>query len=102
MRRLEQNEIKNEMLTAIARLTYPQPEPAPPDTVTIGDGGDGEPGGTAQCAENAVEYVVQTRIQVPFFKPALESEQDVEAYVAALKKAYLAAIRDRKRITISQ
>ena len=51
-------------------------------------------------AETHVEYVTQSRLHLPFTKPYLADEAAVEEYLAHLKAAMLAAIKDGKRIQI--
>ena len=46
-------------------------------------------------------YVTQKSITVSFDKDTLESEGDVDEYLASLRKAYLAQIRNGKRITLT-
>ena len=52
------------------------------------------------CKERAPEYVTRASLAVPFAKPWLGSEDDVEAYLDALKQTLLTAIREGKRIQI--
>jgi hypothetical protein len=47
-----------------------------------------------------VQYVAARSIQVIFPKGVLESEADLEAYVAALKKAYAQELNQNNRITL--
>ena len=47
-----------------------------------------------------VEYVAARSIQVPFSKTVIETEEDLDAYLAALKKAYVEELRANKRITL--
>ena len=56
--------------------------------------------GETKVAEPPVEYVTQSRLHVPFTKPYLADEADVEAFLAELKAAMLAAIHEGKRIQI--
>ena len=91
-----QTETKNAILQEIANLAYPPPEPS--------GGGEPSPGheGTEKgCREPEAAYVTQGTITVPFDKLSLESADDVEAYLNAVRKAYLAAIQAGKRITIT-
>ena len=81
--RFEQQEY-NQLLTQISSWTAAD-QPAQPGP---------------QVAEAPVEYVTQSRLTVPFAKPYLADEADVEAYLAALKAAMLAAIEEGKRIQI--
>ena len=57
------------------------------------------PEGTA-VREQPVEYVAKTRVAVKFSKPYLASVDDVEAYLAELKRAMLAEIERGKRIQL--
>jgi hypothetical protein len=47
-----------------------------------------------------VQYVAARLIPIVFDKAILETEEDIEAYMAALKKAYATALREGKRITL--
>jgi hypothetical protein len=48
----------------------------------------------------APEYVTARKISVAFEKTVLESEEDLTAYLDALRKAYTTTIRSNKRITL--
>lgn len=50
--------------------------------------------------EPPAEYVAASRIKVSFPKPYLTSEEDVEAYVDALRRAYLEKVAENKRISV--
>ncbi len=58
-----------------------------------------EPGGTEPPRPRIV-FVPRDSVKVPFRKPQLETQQDVEDYVAALKKQYLKIIDENKRISL--
>ena len=45
-------------------------------------------------------YVAAQRITVKFAKTVIETEADLDAYVAALRAAYATEIKARKRITL--
>lgn len=47
-----------------------------------------------------IEYVSQSELRVRFEKPYLASEEDVDEYLAVLKKAMLRAITNRQRIQL--
>lgn len=51
-------------------------------------------------SEPKVHYVSKTIIKVDFPQSELKTAEDVEAYLAALRKAYLAEIANNKRITL--
>lgn len=53
-----------------------------------------------KVAEKPVEYIPYSRLTVPFNKPYLADDADVEAYLAELKAALLQAIAEGKRIQI--
>ena len=55
---------------------------------------------TQEPTEKPVEYISQSGLGLKFEKPYLASEQDVEAYLDALKKAMLKAIKENKRIRL--
>jgi hypothetical protein len=65
----------------LARLTPPAP-----------------PGG--EVKEDPPEYVSGQAIQVPFNKPWLADEKDVDEYVEALREAFLAELKKKKRIQV--
>jgi hypothetical protein len=50
--------------------------------------------------EPRVEYVTRQSLYVPFDKPWLADEADVEAYVAAFRQTLLAIIQSGKRVQI--
>jgi hypothetical protein len=60
---------------------------------------EAEAGGPV-CREPAPEYVSRATLHVPFTKPWLGDADDVEAYLAALRKALLEAIEEGKRVQI--
>jgi len=59
------------------------------------ESGEVTPGGEAPQA-----YVAAQRIRVPFTKTVIENEGDLDAYLAAVRAAYAAEIKARKRITL--
>lgn len=67
--------------------------PPPPET---------EPGGETACREPAVTYEIISRsaLSVPFAKPLLTSEADVDAYLNTLREAMMQAIQNGKRIQV--
>ena len=52
------------------------------------------------ASEPKVHYIPKSIIDIDFDKTALETVNDVEAYLDALRKAYLAEIANNKRITL--
>ena len=58
-----------------------------------------EPAGEMIIAER-IEYVSRHSLAVPFQKAWLADERDVDAYLAALKKALMEAIKDGKRVQV--
>ena len=60
---------------------------------------EAETGGTV-CREPVPEYVSRAALSVPFAKPWLGDADDVEAYLAALRKALLEAIEAGKRVQV--
>ncbi len=57
--------------------------------------------GTYGVAEDAqAQFVIATSIHIGFEKTTLESEADVDAYLAAVKTAYLAVITSKKSIKL--
>lgn len=59
-----------------------------------------ESGAPAPSGEIPQGYVAAQRISVPFQKKVLETEADLEAYLDAIRAAYAAEIKARKRITL--
>jgi hypothetical protein len=55
---------------------------------------------TQKPDEKPIEFVSQSDLGVKFDKPYLASEEDVEAYLDAVKKAMLKAIKANKRIQL--
>jgi hypothetical protein len=55
---------------------------------------------TQKPTEKSVEYISQGDLGVKFDKPYLASDEDVEAYLDAIKKAMLKAIKNNKRIQL--
>lgn len=55
---------------------------------------------TQKSSEKPVEYVSQNELGMKFDKPYLATEEDVEGYLDALKKALLKAIKGNKRIRL--
>lgn len=53
-----------------------------------------------QPAEQPVEYISQDDLSVKFDKPYLANDEDVEAYLNAVKKAMLKEIKNNKRIQL--
>jgi len=58
-----------------------------------------EPGGSEPPKPHIV-FVRRDSVKINFSKPALETQQDVEDYVAALKEQYLKIIEENKRISL--
>jgi len=56
------------------------------------EGGDDE--------DPAPEYVTVRKIHVPFKKTVLENEEDLAAYLDAIRETYSATLRNNKRITL--
>ena len=55
---------------------------------------------TQKPTEKPIEYVSQNDLGVKFDKPYLASEEDVEEFLEAVKKAMLKAIKNNKRIQL--
>lgn len=54
----------------------------------------------AEMKDAPSEYVSARKIPIVFDKAILETEADLENYLAALKKAYAAELKNKKRITL--
>ena len=50
--------------------------------------------------EPAVQYIAARSIPVAFAKGVIETQPDLDAYLAALGKAYAAELEAHKRITL--
>jgi hypothetical protein len=51
-------------------------------------------------AEKPAQYVAARSITVTMPKSVIESEQDLDEYLASVRKAYLAELKRNKRITL--
>lgn len=58
------------------------------------------PSGGTQTPVTPPQYVKRSAIHVPFGKLSLDSEDDLDAYLAELREAYLQQLRDGKRIQL--
>jgi hypothetical protein len=67
--------------------------PAVPDVDQAGDG-------PAVCREPRPQYVTRASLHVPFDKPWLADQADVDAYLDALRQALMEAIKTGKRVQI--
>jgi len=56
--------------------------------------------GSPEPAKPKVVFVRKDSVKVKFSKPALESKQDVEDYLAALREQYFRIIDEDKRISL--
>lgn len=56
--------------------------------------------GSSEPAKPKIIFVRKDSIKINFSKPALETRQDVEDYLAALKEQFLKLINDDKRISL--
>lgn len=61
-------------------------------SLILREGGDDE--------DPAPEYVTLRKIHVPFKKTVLENEEDLAAYLDAIRETYSATLRNNKRITL--
>jgi hypothetical protein len=61
-------------------------------SLILREGGDDE--------DPAPEYVTVRKIHVPFKKTVLENEEDLAAYLDAIRETYSATLRNNKRITL--
>jgi hypothetical protein len=59
-----------------------------------------DPDEDTACRERSPEYVGRAALHIPFAKPWLGDEDDVDAYLAVLRKALLEAIEEGKRVQI--
>jgi len=87
--------VLRDQVTRFREDRYPQllqslmPAPAP--------GREGRP---EEQGDEGTAYVLSRELEAGFSQPWLATEDDVEAYLAALREAYLKAIRDGKRIQL--
>ncbi len=56
--------------------------------------------GSSESAKRKIVFVRMDSVKINFSKPALETKQDVEDYLAALKEQYLRIIDEDKRISL--
>jgi hypothetical protein len=56
--------------------------------------------GSSEPAKPTVVFVRKDSVKINFTKPALETKQDVEDYLAALKEQYLRIIDEDKKISL--
>ncbi len=68
---------------------YPKPDDA-----------DDDSSGKIKSGEIKREYISKSKISVSFAKSILETEADVDAYAEAIKAAYLAEVKQGKRVQI--
>jgi len=63
-------------------------------------GGEENDSGNTSTEEVKPEYVSKSKISINFTKSILENESDVNAYVEAVKEAYLTEVKQGKRVQI--
>ena len=56
--------------------------------------------GSIEPTKPIIVFVRKDSVKINFTKPALETKQDVEDYLAALKEQYLRIIDENKRISL--
>jgi hypothetical protein len=56
--------------------------------------------GSTEPPKPHIVFVRRDSVKINFSKPALETQQDVEDYVAVLKEQYLKIIEENKRISL--
>ena len=78
------------------RLWQQMTEWATPTREEIGEDTDED----TACREPAPEYVGRAALVIPFAKPWLGNEEDVEAYLDALRRVLMEAIEEGKRVQI--
>ncbi len=81
------------ILAEITRLAAPPPKPP-------GAGDETDPGDRPQAAKPQIEYVPIQKLTRDFDQPWLASAEDVEEYVAELRKKMLEAIQQGKRLQL--
>jgi hypothetical protein len=59
-----------------------------------------EEAGSPEPSKPRVVFIRKDTIRIHFAKPALETKQDVEAYLEALKEQYMKIINENKRISL--
>jgi hypothetical protein len=80
--------------TLLGRMTeWAQPE----DEFTYGEDEDDE---SSTAGDGKEAYVTRNSLSVKYDKLWLASEEDVEAYLTALRKALLEAIEEGKRVQV--
>ena len=63
-------------------------------------GGGDKSSSKGETKEKKPEYISKNKISVSFTKSILENETDVDAYVEAIKEAYLAEVKQGKRVQV--
>ena len=102
-----QVETKTEMLNEIARLTYVPPRaPQPVGALDPGDPPKPGPGDDTSlvCAEDEVVYITyvpQENVVIRFAKSKIDTPDDIEEYLNAVRRAYLDALKAGKHISIT-
>ena len=61
---------------------------------------EGDKGGGGAVNETPPAYIPARSISVPFGKAWLADEADIEEYLAVLRKAYMDAVNEGKRIQV--
>ncbi|MBL7471375.1 BREX system P-loop protein BrxC [Robertkochia sediminum] len=92
------SDVSGKMLTsqrnALMVFARPKPEPVPVS------GGESPQKETAKVAEPEVHYIDKKNIPVKFTKTELRTEEDVDAYVEALRATLKKHIQDKRRISL--
>ena len=97
---MEALEKLTEWAVARQRAAVRPAEPVDKPTVPVVVVSPGSEADEPRVAAPAVEYVAQSAVQVPFARPWLADEADVEAYLSALRRALLDIIKAGKRVRI--
>ena len=90
------NELYHKQLNLMMLFATPPPQPAP----VAGVGEAGSPVPVQTPPKPKITYVNKNNVKVAYKKHTLVNEQDVDDYLAALKKEYLRIINDNKGISI--
>ena len=88
----------------LARITAEEDKSLPTEPTEhgkpTGTPGFGEKSVPAPAPPPRTEYVASTSLKVPFDKPFLADEQDIDAFLDKLRETLIAEIRNGKRITV--
>ena len=87
------------ILSKVSTLAHPAPAPQPTPDHGAPDQ-DAPPKPPVVQPQPVIQYVSAKHVKVPFAKPWLASDQDVDFYIEAMREALKAELRNGKQIQI--